>query len=104
MNVFSFVIILIAGIGILNMLLMAVYERTREIGFLGAMGIRPGGINLLFLLEGALIGLVGIAAGILLRPSVQLPFSASGDGFFKILEYHHLRSPDKRKSVSIPRA
>ena len=65
MNVFSFVIILIAGIGILNMLLMAVYERTREIGFLGAMGIRPSGINLLFLLEGALIGLVGIAAGIL---------------------------------------
>jgi putative ABC transport system permease protein len=83
MNVFSFVIILIAGIGILNMLLMAVYERTREIGFLGAMGIRPGGINFLFLLEGALIGLVGIAAGILLGLVFNLLFQQVGLDFSK---------------------
>jgi ABC-type lipoprotein release transport system permease subunit len=83
MNVFSFVIILIAGIGILNMLLMAVYERTREIGFLGAMGIRPGGINFLFLLEGALIGLVGISAGILLGLVFNLLFQQVGLDFSK---------------------
>jgi ABC-type lipoprotein release transport system permease subunit len=83
MNVFSFVIILIAGIGILNMLLMAVYERTREIGFLGAMGIRPGGINFLFLLEGALIGFVGIAAGILLGLVFNLLFQQVGLDFSK---------------------
>ncbi len=83
MNVFSFVIILIAGIGILNMLLMAVYERTREIGFLGAMGIRPGGINFLFLLEGALIGLVGIAAGVLLGLVFNLLFQQVGLDFSK---------------------
>jgi len=81
MNVFSFVIILIAGIGILNMLLMAVYERTREIGFLGAMGIRPGGINLLFLLEGALIGLVGITAGILFGLLFNFLFQQVGMDF-----------------------
>ena len=39
MNIFSIVIIVIAGVGILNLLLMAVYERTREIGVLGAMGL-----------------------------------------------------------------
>jgi ABC-type lipoprotein release transport system permease subunit len=83
MNVFSFVIILIAGIGILNMLLMAVYERTREIGFLGAMGIRPGGINFLFLLEGALIGMVGIAAGILLGLVFNFLFQQVGMDFSK---------------------
>ncbi len=83
MNVFSFVIILIAGIGILNMLLMAVYERTREIGFLGAMGIRPGGINLLFLLEGALIGLVGITAGILFGLLFNFLFQQVGMDFSK---------------------
>jgi ABC-type lipoprotein release transport system permease subunit len=83
MNLFGFVIILIAGIGILNMLLMAVYERTREIGFLGAMGIRPSGINLLFLLEGALIGLVGIAAGILLGLVFNLLFQQVGMDFSK---------------------
>ncbi|UCH59553.1 MAG: ABC transporter permease [Anaerolineales bacterium] len=66
MNIFSVVIMLIAGLGILNMLLMAVYERTREIGILGALGLRPSRISLLFILEGTLIGLVGVAAGIAL--------------------------------------
>jgi ABC-type lipoprotein release transport system permease subunit len=66
MNIFSVVILMIAGIGILNLLLMAVYERTREIGLLGALGLRPRQILLQFVLEGTLIGLVGVAAGILL--------------------------------------
>jgi putative ABC transport system permease protein len=66
MNVFSVIILLIAGIGILNLLLMAVYERTREIGLLGAMGLKPGQISLLFILEGTLMGLVGVVAGIVL--------------------------------------
>jgi len=66
MNVFSIIIIGIAGVGILNLLLMAVYERTREIGVLGAMGLKPRQISLLFVLEGTMIGLVGVAAGIVL--------------------------------------
>ena len=66
MNVFSVIIIAIAGVGILNLLLMAVYERTREIGVLGAMGFKPRQISLLFILEGTMIGLVGVAVGIVL--------------------------------------
>jgi ABC-type lipoprotein release transport system permease subunit len=66
MNIFSVVILGIAGIGILNLLLMAVYERTREIGLLGALGLRPRQISLLFILEGTMIGLVGVAVGIVL--------------------------------------
>ena len=66
MNIFSVVILMIAGIGILNLLLMAVYERTREIGLLGALGLRPRQISLLFILEGTLMGLVGVAAGVVL--------------------------------------
>ncbi len=64
MNIFSVIIIAIAGVGILNLLLMAIYERTREIGMLGAMGLKPAQISALFVLEGLLIGLVGIAVGI----------------------------------------
>jgi ABC-type lipoprotein release transport system permease subunit len=64
MDVFSVVIIMIAGIGILNLLLMAIYERTREIGLLGAMGLKPRQIATTFILEGALIGVVGVMAGI----------------------------------------
>jgi putative ABC transport system permease protein len=64
MTIFSIIIVIIAGVGILNLLLMAVYERTREIGVLGAMGLLPRQISLLFILEGTLIGLVGVGAGI----------------------------------------
>jgi ABC-type lipoprotein release transport system permease subunit len=64
MNVFGVIILLISGIGILNLLLMAVFERTREIGVLGALGMKPGQISILFLLEGAMMGLVGLAAGV----------------------------------------
>jgi len=64
MNIFSVIILMIAGIGILNLLLMAVYERTREIGLLGALGFRPSQISLIFVLEGTMIGLVGVVVGI----------------------------------------
>jgi ABC-type lipoprotein release transport system permease subunit len=65
MNVFSIIIIAIAGVGILNLLLMAIYERTREIGVLGAMGLKPAQISLLFIIEGTLIGLLGVAVGVI---------------------------------------
>jgi len=64
MNIFSVIILFIAGIGVLNMLLMAVYARTREIGLLGALGMKPRQISNLFLLEGAMIGLIGVVFGV----------------------------------------
>jgi ABC-type antimicrobial peptide transport system permease subunit len=73
----------IAAIGILNMLLMAVYERTREIGVLGALGFRPNHISMLFLLEGALIGLVGVAFGAALGLLVNAALGSAGLDFTK---------------------
>jgi len=95
MNVFSVVIIMIAGIGILNMLLMAVFERTREIGVLGALGMKPGQISLLFLLEGALMGLVGVAFGIALGLAFNLTLGQVGldySQFTSVTEYTALIS------------
>ncbi len=66
MDIFNVIIVMIAGIGILNLLLMAIYERTREIGLLGAMGLKPRQIATIFILEGTLIGVVGVAAGIVM--------------------------------------
>ncbi len=66
MEIFSYIIMLVVGIGILNLLLMAVYERTREIGVLAALGLKPGQISLLFVIEGAFMGLVGVGFGVLL--------------------------------------
>jgi putative ABC transport system permease protein len=64
MNVFSVIMMFIVGIGILNLLLMAIYERTREIGILGALGLKPYQISILFVLEGILMGVVGVATGV----------------------------------------
>lgn len=64
MNVFSVIIMLIVAIGILNLLLMAIYERTREIGILGALGLKPYQISILFVLEGFLMGLVSLVLGV----------------------------------------
>jgi ABC-type lipoprotein release transport system permease subunit len=64
MDVFSVIILIIAGIGILNLLLMAVFERTREIGLLGALGLKPRQISWMFVLEGAIMGLLGIVLGL----------------------------------------
>jgi ABC-type lipoprotein release transport system permease subunit len=66
MDIFNVIILVIVGIGILNLLMMAVYERTREIGLLGALGLRPGQISTLFILEGAMMGAVGVVLGIAL--------------------------------------
>ena len=66
MGGFGMIILLIAGVGILNLMLMAVFERTREIGLLGAMGLKQRGIMGLFLLEGLWIGVLGSLVGCLL--------------------------------------
>jgi putative ABC transport system permease protein len=63
MSMFGLIILLIAGVGILNLMLMAVFERTREIGLLAAMGLKRRETVALFLLEGVLIGLLGALAG-----------------------------------------
>ena len=55
--------LLVACIGIANTMVMAIYERTREIGVLKAIGASPGDIRLLFMAEAALIGLLGGITG-----------------------------------------
>lgn len=58
--------VLMAVVGVTNTVLMAAFERTREIGMLMAMGLRGSGIRRLFLAEGALTGLIGGGVGTLL--------------------------------------
>jgi ABC-type lipoprotein release transport system permease subunit len=62
----GFIVLLMAGIGILNLMLMAVYERTREMGVLAALGMKGRQLMGLFLLEGMLIGVIGAVIGCIL--------------------------------------
>jgi len=66
MGVFGVILMCVAAIGILNLLMMAVFERTREIGIVGALGLKPREITLMFLLEGIFIGVMGAVLGTVL--------------------------------------
>jgi len=60
------IVILIVAVIIANTLLMAVFERTREMGILAALGMKRQQIMVMFLFEAAILALVGIVIGIVL--------------------------------------
>ncbi|MCB2187064.1 MAG: ABC transporter permease [Deltaproteobacteria bacterium] len=57
------ILIAVVLISVLNVMLMSVYERVREIGALAAMGTSPGRIRGLFVAEGFCLGLVSALGG-----------------------------------------
>jgi len=63
---FAAIALLAATIGIVNTLLMAVLERTQEIGLLKALGMRRRGITFIYLVEAASIGFWGGVVGVAL--------------------------------------
>ena len=78
---FGILILVIATVGILNTMSMAVYERTKEIGILAALGYKRRGILLSFLLEGFMIGIIGAAAGCILGTGITQYLSIVGITF-----------------------
>ncbi len=72
----SAITLLISGIGIMNIMLVTVTERTKEIGVRLAVGATPKEILMQFLAEAVMIsltgGIVGILAGVAIPLSVQL--------------------------------
>ena len=58
--------LLVAALGVANTMMMAIYERTREIGVLKALGASRGEIRALFTVEAALIGLIGGVFGLII--------------------------------------
>jgi len=71
--------------GIINTMLMAVLERTRELGMLGAVGMSKHKIFKMIMLETVFLTAVGSIAGILLAIIVIIPFMKSGIDLTPIL-------------------
>jgi ABC-type antimicrobial peptide transport system permease subunit len=74
--------LLVAGIGIMNIMIVSLMERTREIGILKALGMKSRTVLMVFLGESAIIGLMGAAIGIgsgwVLANVVALVFHGGG--------------------------
>jgi putative ABC transport system permease protein len=72
-------LIAVVLISIMNVMIMAVYERVREIGTIAAIGTLPRRILSMFLIEGFLLGAVGAAIGSLL--SIVMIYAVNAAGF-----------------------
>ena len=76
MTCIALIALMVAALGIMNTMLIGVLERTREIGVMKAVGGRDTQVMQMFLVEGALIGLVGGLLGLLLSWLISFPGDA----------------------------
>jgi ABC-type lipoprotein release transport system permease subunit len=76
--ILDFIVMLVVAVVIANTLLMAVFERVREMGILAALGMKGRQIMGMFLLEAATLGIIGIVVGVVLGSAIVIYMSTNG--------------------------
>lgn len=75
---FNLMVLGVTSTVIMNTLLMAVYERTREMGILGALGMKGKQVKSLFLMEATLLAIGGVIIGLAIGVPLVLYFAQTG--------------------------
>jgi putative ABC transport system permease protein len=75
------VLVILVSFSVLNTQLMSVLERTREFGIVMALGLKPGRLGRLVLLETAIMGIMGSLLGAIAGAFVTSWFTANGLAF-----------------------
>ncbi len=76
--------LVVGGIGIMNMMLVTVTERTTEIGLRKALGAEPGQIQMQFLIEAIILSLLGGVIGVIAGLAISFAICANTDITFSI--------------------
>lgn len=72
------ILAVVVSVGVLNLLLMSIFQRTRELGVMLAVGMRPGEVTRLLLAEGAILGLLGAVIGFAAGQLLTIPMAVYG--------------------------
>jgi ABC-type lipoprotein release transport system permease subunit len=80
------ILLVLVAVGILNVQLMSVLERTRELGVLRAIGMRPGALAGMVILEGLFLGLVAVVVGLGLGSAATIPLATWGVDYGDMLQ------------------
>jgi len=94
--------LLVAGIGIMNIMTVSVMERTREIGILKAVGAKSRTILTMFLAESALIGIVGSLIGVPTGYGIAHVLSYVLSGFASPQQNHVFQAPEAEQATIAP--
>jgi putative ABC transport system permease protein len=84
-DIMGLALMLMAATGIANTVLMAAYERVREIGTLRSMGLQRTGVLGMFALEGFWMGLIGGLIGITAAGSITAHYAKNGINMIELM-------------------